>query len=153
MSTPASTSPATPSGGRLVKGKYGYFVGFNPAMSGQARKAVNKKIRHWHLARHVGRDLSGLAKEINPQVRGWINYCGAFPRSELGSPARHLDQHLVRWAMHKYKRLRGRRARAWARLNAARRRQPRPSAHRYLLPLTERRPGGAVWTGDCHLRL
>jgi RNA-directed DNA polymerase len=56
--------------GRLVRGKYGYFVGFNPAMSGKARKAVNKNIRHWHLARHVGRDLSGLAKEINPQVRG-----------------------------------------------------------------------------------
>jgi hypothetical protein len=26
---------------------------------------------------------SGLAEDINPQVRGWINYYGAFYRSEF----------------------------------------------------------------------
>jgi hypothetical protein len=74
-------------------------------MSGKARKAVNKKIRDWHLNRRSGTTLAGLAAEINPKVRGWFKYYGAFFRSELHSLAWHLDHHLVRWGMHKFKRL------------------------------------------------
>ena len=92
----------------LVRGRRGYFVNFAPAMSAKARKAKGQQIRAWHLKRRSGTDLSGLAEDINPQVRGWINYYGAFYRSELGFLARHIDEHLVRWAMHKFKRLRGR---------------------------------------------
>ena len=89
-------------------------MGFNPAMSDKAMKAKGKQIRDWHLNRRSGTDLSGLAEEINPQVRGWINYYGAFYRSRLHRIARRIDQHLVRWAMQKFKRLRGRTMRAWA---------------------------------------
>lgn len=130
--------------GRLVKGKHGYFVGFNPAISGKARKAVNKKIRDWHLNRRSGSTLASLAKDINPKVRGWINYYGAFLRSELYPLARQLDGHLVRWAMRKYKRLRGRPTAAWTWLMAAKQREPRLFVHWYLLPLTDRRSMGAV---------
>jgi len=119
-----------------VKGRRGSFVGFSPAMSGKARKAVNQKVRAWHLNRRSGRDLSGLAREINPQVRGWINYYGAFYRSELYSLARHIDGHLVRWAMQKFKRLRDKPKQAWGWWNAARQRTPRLFAHWVLLPLT-----------------
>jgi RNA-directed DNA polymerase len=130
--------------GRRVKGPRGYFVSFNPAISGKARKAVNKKVRNWHLKRRSGTDLSGLAEDINPKVRGWINYYGAFYRSGLYSLARHIDEHLVRGAMQKFKRLRGRFARAWDWLNAARQREPRLFAHWFMLPLTQNRPVGAV---------
>ena len=92
---------------RLAKDKRGFFMGFLPAMSDKARKAVGQKIRAWHLNRRSGTDLSGLARDINPQVRGWINYYGAFYRSELYPLARRIDEHLVRWAMQKFKRLRG----------------------------------------------
>ncbi|MGH3578626.1 MAG: group II intron maturase-specific domain-containing protein, partial [Mycobacterium sp.] len=34
-----------------------------------------------------------------PQVRGWINYYGAFYRSELSFLQRRLNEHLVRWAI------------------------------------------------------
>jgi group II intron reverse transcriptase/maturase len=129
---------------RRVKGPRGHFVSFNPAISGKARKAVNKKVRNWHLKRRSGTDLSGLAKDINPKVRGWINYYGAFYRSELYSLARHIDEHLVRWAMQKFKRLRGRFARAWDWLNAARQRKPGLFAHWIMLPLTQSRSVGAV---------
>jgi len=40
----------------------------------EATKAKGRQIRSWHLNRRVGTDLSGLAEEINPHVRGWINY-------------------------------------------------------------------------------
>ena len=90
---------------RVVRGPRGFFVSFNPAMSTKARKAKGKQIRAWHLNRRSGTDLSGLAEAINPQVRGWINYYGRFYRSELYFLAWRIDEHLVRWAMHKFKRL------------------------------------------------
>jgi hypothetical protein len=115
--------------GRLAHGRYGFFRNFAPAMSAKALKAVGQKIRGWHLNRRSGTDLSGLAAEINPQVRGWINYYGAFYRSGLSSIARRIDEHLLRWAMQKFKRLRGKPARAWAWLRAARQHQPTLFAH------------------------
>ena len=117
-------------------------MSFSPAMSTKAKKAKGKQIRDWHLNRRSGTDLSGLAQEINPQVRGWINYYGAFYRSELYSLAARIDEHLVRWAMQKFKRLRGRPTRAWTWLDAVRRRQPTP-----LRPLAPPRlhPSAGLW--------
>jgi len=129
---------------RLAKGRGGYFASFSPAISGQARKAVGQKIRAWHLNRRSGTDLTSLAEDINPQVRGWIGYYGAFYRSELYSLAARIDDYLVRWAMHKFKRLRGKPTSGWAWLNAVRQRQPELFAHWHLLPYTESRPVGAV---------
>jgi hypothetical protein len=39
--------------------------------------AADKQIRAWHLSRRTGSRLSGLAGDINSQVRGWINYYGS----------------------------------------------------------------------------
>ena len=129
---------------RLARGRRGFFASFAPAISAKAKKAVGQKIRAWHLNRRSGTDLSGLAAEINPQVRGWIGYYGAFYRSELYSFARHINDHLVRWAMQKFKRLRGSAAKAWAWLGAVRQHQPGLFAHWHLLPTTRGRPAGAV---------
>lgn len=130
--------------GRLAKGRRGYFVSFSPAMSAKARKAVGQKVRAWHLRRRSGSDLTDLAEEINPQVRGWFGYYGAFYRSELSFLAKRIDEHLVRWATHKFKRLRGKPVRAWAWLSAVRQREPTLFAHWHLLPATQGRPVGAV---------
>jgi hypothetical protein len=54
--------------GRLAKGPRGYFTGFSPAISAKAKKAKGQQIRAWHLNRRSSTDLSGLAREINPQV-------------------------------------------------------------------------------------
>jgi RNA-directed DNA polymerase len=130
--------------GRVVRGPRGFFVGFNPAMSGKAKKAVGQKIRGWHLNRRSGSDLSDLARDINAQVRGWFNYYGRFYRSALYPLAERIDEHLVRWAMQKFKRLRGRPQRAWAWLHAVQRRQPTLFVHWHLIPrTTNHRPVGA----------
>lgn len=115
--------------GRMAKGRRGMFISFAPALSAKAGKAVRQHIRSWHLNRRSDRDLADLAADINSRVRGWINYYGAFYRSELYSLARCLDQHLVRWAMRKHKRLRRKPSRAWEALAAARQRQPHLFAH------------------------
>ena len=130
--------------GRLARGRRGYFVSFAPAISAKARKAVGQKIRAWHLNRRSGTDLADLAEEINPRVRGWFGYYGAFYRSELYSLAARIDEHLVRWAAQKFKRLRGKRAKARDWLHAVRENQPRLFAHWHLLPTTRGRPAGAV---------
>ena len=129
--------------GRVVRGQRGFFVGFNPAMSDKATKAVGQKIRAWHLSRRSDTDLSGLAQDINAQVRGWINYYGAFYRSRLYPIALRIDQYLVRWAMQKLKRLRGKPERAWDWLTAVRQRQPRLFVHWHLVARTQGRPVGA----------
>ena len=118
-------------------------MNFSPAMSPKAKKAKGLQIRAWHLNRRSGTDLSSIAKEVNPQVRGWINYYGAFYRSEVYSLALRIDQHLVRWAMQKFKRLKRRPDMAWAWLNAVRKRHPKLFAHWYLLPSTTGRAARA----------
>ena len=128
---------------RLANSRRGFFVNFLPAMSAKAKKAKGQQIRAWHLNRRSGMDLSSLAEDINPQVRGWINYYGAFYRSELSFLALRIDQHLVRWAMQKFKRLKRNYQKAWAWLNAVRQRDPKLFAHWYLLPSANSRPARA----------
>ena len=130
--------------GRLARGPRGLFVSFAPAISAKAKKAVGQKIRAWHLNRRTGTDLSALASEINPQVRGWINYYGAFHRSELCSLVRRINEHLLRWARQKYKRLRHSPARAWAWMLAVYGRQPKLLVQWTIAPPAPGRPVGAV---------
>ena len=59
---------------RRASGRRGRFVGFLPAMSQKAMKAKGLQIRACHLNRRTGTDLRGLARDINDQVRGWVNY-------------------------------------------------------------------------------
>jgi len=97
--------------------------------------------RDWHLNRRSGTDLAGVAGDINAQVRLWILYYGAFYRSELYSIAARIDEHLVRWAMRKFKRLRGKPHLAWVRLHAEKQcNPPRLFAHWHLLAATPNRP-------------
>lgn len=130
--------------GRLARGRNGFFVNFLPAISNQAKKAKGQQIRGWHLNRRTGTDLSGIAQAINPQVRGWINYYGVFYHSELFSLARRIDDHLVRWVMHKYKRFRHKPGQAYQALAVVKHRQPTLFAHWQLVSITRRRSVGAV---------
>jgi len=122
--------------GRRARGRRGFFVGFLPAISGKAKKAVGGQIRDWHLRSRSGADLSGLAEEINPQVRGWISYYGAYYRSGLHFLGTRIDAHVHRWALHKFKRLRSRPDRAQAWLAGVRKREPRLFAHWHLIAYT-----------------
>ena len=129
--------------GRLLKGKYGHFIGFVPAISTKARKAIGQKIRAWHLNRRSWADLSSLAAGINPVTRGWINYYGVFYRSELRFLAWRINDHIVRWAMKKFKRFRRHDARAFTWLVRVHHHQPALFAHWQLAPPLRGRPVGA----------
>ena len=128
---------------RVAKGPRGYFAGFSPAISAKARKAINRQIRAWHLNRRSWSDLSGLAESINAQVRGWINYYGAFYRSELRFLAWRINDHLARWALHKFKRFRRNYSKAMDWLQRVYEHQPDLFVHWKLVALTTGRPAGA----------
>jgi len=106
-----------------------YFVGFLPAVSEEAAKKIGADIKQWRLHRHTDTTLGELANRINPVVQGWINYFGRFYSSRLYRLLRRIDEYLVRWAMRKYKRLRGSANRAWAWLREVARRAPALFAH------------------------
>lgn len=101
---------------------------FLPAISRDALKKINTEIRSWRVHRWVGSDGREIAKLVNPKIRGWMAYYGAFYRSELYPVLRRINTYLLRWIMNKY-----RKWRTWKKaikvLRQAAREQPRYFAH------------------------
>ncbi len=89
------------------------FLGFNPAVSKKAAKALRKTIHDWKLIRMSPHTMEQIAGKINATVRGWIDYDGAFFQSELKRLFKSIHEHLIRWMMRKYKRCRGHWRRSW----------------------------------------
>jgi RNA-directed DNA polymerase len=81
------------------------FLGFLPAVSRDALKAMGRQVRHWRLHLWTGRSLDELATQFNPIVAGWMNYYGRFYRSKLYPLLQRINTYLMRWAGRKYKRL------------------------------------------------
>jgi len=115
---------------RLAQNRHGKrFVSFLPAVSKDAIKEMGRVIRSWHLSRRSDKSLGDLARMFNSIVQGWINYYGRFYKSALYPLLKRINDHLVRWAMRKYKRLRRRQQRARELMAEASRRSPRLFAH------------------------
>jgi RNA-directed DNA polymerase len=115
---------------RLAESRYGKrFVSFLPAVSKDAIKVMGRVIRSWHIARRSDKSLGDLARMFNSIVQGWINYYGRFYKSALYPLLKRINDHLVRWAMRKYKRLRRRQQRTRELMAEASRRSPRLFAH------------------------
>jgi RNA-directed DNA polymerase len=93
---------------RQARSKHGVnFTGFGPAISKDALKKISNEVRRWRLHRRTGHTFAQLARHINPIVRGWMHYYGAFYRSELYALLKRINAYLVRWIRTKYKRLAG----------------------------------------------
>ena len=58
---------------RRCKGR-SYFVGFTPAVSKSAIKAMGATIRGWKLQLWSSSCIEEIADRINPVIRGWLNY-------------------------------------------------------------------------------
>jgi RNA-directed DNA polymerase len=105
------------------------FDSFCPAVSNDAAQEMRRRIRRWRLNLCSGDSLADLAEQINPTVRGWINFYGCFYQSKLVALLENINEHLVRWAMRKFKRLRGRARRARRLLAVVAAREPDLFAH------------------------
>lgn len=109
------------------------FDSFQPAMSPKAFKAIKETLREeWKLSTKVHLSLKEIAEEINPQIRGWINYYGRFYGSSLRKLKNYIDQTLVRWARRKYKKLKEHTCKSFQWLSEIKNKLPKLFVHWYL---------------------
>lgn len=114
---------------RGMRAKDGHtFLSFLPAISRDALTKIGREVRSWRLHHRTGRSFADLARWINPIVRGWMNYYGAFFRSALHPLLARINAYLMRWVRNKYRRYRSRGAfqQAWQRVTTQ---YPRFLAH------------------------
>jgi len=97
------------------------FLGY----SFRPRSCKGPTIRGWKLQLWSSSSLEDIARQINPVIRGWLNYYGRYYRTAMYPILRQLQYALVRWAMRKYKRLRGHWLKATHWLGRIARREPR----------------------------
>jgi group II intron reverse transcriptase/maturase len=119
------------------------FTGFLPAISDDAAKKIRRTIKRWRIHLWTGTPLTEIAREINQTVHGWVNYYGRFYPSMLAKSLTSIDRYLVRWAMRKYKRLKGHTMRAWEFLASVFAHEPKLFAH-WRVVRADNRMVGAV---------
>jgi len=92
---------------RAVRARNGnVFTGFGPAASKDAIKKMSGRVKSWRLHALTGHTIGEIARAVNPVIRGWMQYYGAFYRTELYPLLRRINSYLVRWMRKKYRRLR-----------------------------------------------
>jgi RNA-directed DNA polymerase len=91
------------------------FTAFLPAVAPGKLTAMSRRVASWRIHRRVNLTLDDLAAEINLVLRGWLAYFTAFYPSAVSPLCNRIDNHLMRSARWKFKRLErsGKRARAW----------------------------------------
>ncbi len=115
---------------RFIKDKLGRLqFNFLPAISRKSAKAFRAKVKEMNIRSRSGSKLEMLAEELNPIIRGWLNYFGKYGRSEVKSSMHYVNQRFVYWAMSKYKRFRGHQRRAEEWLKEIAKREPNMFPH------------------------
>ena len=102
---------------------------FIASASQKACKSLRNKIKEMELHKMTGSNINIIAEIINPIVRGWINYFNKYNPSAIKYTIECIQRRIVRWAMCKYKHLRGRRQRAEKWLLEVKTREPKLFAH------------------------
>jgi RNA-directed DNA polymerase len=83
------------------------FLGFDCAISTKSKKRITEEIRKTKFHKWTGSDITRIADEFNPQIKGWINYYGHFRKYSLMKLFRIFHHRLMHWAVNRYKRFKG----------------------------------------------
>ena len=83
------------------------FHSFTPAISKKKRIKIVSKLREMNIINRTRDTIKELATELNPKVRGWINYYGQYRKSAMSSVFKCLNDRLVKWTWRKHKRFKG----------------------------------------------
>jgi hypothetical protein len=67
-------------------------------------KTMRETIRDLDLRRQTQLSLQDIAQQLNPLLRGWIEYYGRYAPSALYPMLRYVNHTLVTWVMRKFKR-------------------------------------------------
>ena len=115
---------------RTVKRKDGKLApGFVPAISNKAKKAIVTTMREWNVRRLSVLSIVTLSKRLNPQIRGWLYYYGAFYPSALQGIREAIECRLTKWVKGKYPHKRSRRLKAYLWLKQIKQWRPSLFAH------------------------
>ena len=88
------------------------YTKFTPAVSSEATNKMISTIKKRTLIHQSHITIQALADNINPIMRGWMNYFGQFDKSAMQRMLSHLNLSLIKWVERKYKKGM-RRARKW----------------------------------------
>jgi group II intron reverse transcriptase/maturase len=102
---------------------------FVASVSKKSCKSFRDKIKSMEIHKKTGCKINMIAEELNPTIRGWINYFGKFNASAMKFSLDCVDRRLIKWAMCKYKHFRGRRRLAENWLSQIKKREPVLFAH------------------------
>ncbi|MFK8906223.1 group II intron reverse transcriptase/maturase [Streptomyces sp. YS-3] len=80
------------------------YTSFLPAISKDALNKISREVRSWRLHKQIKATFHELARRVNPVVRGWIQYYGAFYGSRLVPLLLRINAYLLRWIRKKYRR-------------------------------------------------
>ena len=110
---------------------------------------MSREVRRWRLHLLTGHALADLARKINPIVRGWMQYYGAYYRTVLDPLLACINAYLMRWIRRNINDCALSR-RPWPAGNAS------PASNHGCLPTGHGRPhpgdqdDKSPVTGDCH---
>jgi RNA-directed DNA polymerase len=106
------------------------FSRFLPAVGKEQLKQMRRKIKT-DLALHMKHHwtIEQVAILVNPVMRGWLNYYGAFYGSEMSKICRHLNLVVCQWIRRKYKRLKGGRSNGFKLMQVLHKRNPTLFVH------------------------
>lgn len=105
------------------------FLGFIPAVSKNALKSMQAKIREAKIHRKTSTTIEEIAEIMNPILNGWLNYYGKYCPSALYPMLDCFDRSLVKWSMRKFKKLQGHKTRAGKVIQKIRESKPKMFAH------------------------
>jgi len=114
----------------LIKDRLGRLqMNFIATVSKNAGQALKDKVKSLKIHKRTGSKIEMIAKQLNPILRGWMNYFGKFNRSAMKRTLDCVQRRLIKWAMCKFKRFRKHRRRAEEWLLQVRKRNPYMFAH------------------------
>ena len=88
------------------------FCNFLPAISQSALASMRATVRDLDIRRQTHVSMADIAQQLNPLLRGWIEYYGRYMPSALGPFLQYVNQTLQAWAMRKFRSLKGRKTKA-----------------------------------------
>ncbi|MES2214774.1 MAG: group II intron reverse transcriptase/maturase [Pseudomonadota bacterium] len=121
---------------RICQGKR---LVFTPGISTGAIKKIRSHIKEqWRLKSRISEGLREIAKEVDTQIKGWIEYYGHHRRSDLYRLAYMIDNYLAGFIKKKSK-VNNTWNKAWKRLQQIKAEYPKLLSHWHKISLSERR--------------
>lgn len=88
---------------RIKAGENRTYLIFGCAISQSAKKGIREGIKSIFNPRWSERILESFAADLNPKIRGWVNYYTRYNKHEALSVFLYLNELIRKWVKRKYK--------------------------------------------------